>query len=317
MGPRRNFLGSEVPEDIQIWQDPISDDTQSTIDSKDVAKLKSKILDSGLTVQELVRTAWASAASYRDTDMRGGANGARLALSPQKDWAVNNPVEVEKVIAVLKGIQSEANGGWFNSDKVSLADLIVLGGAAAIEQAAKVAGYDIQVPFNPGRGDATQEQTGVNSFSLLELSADGFRNYFDVKESYKSPTEMLVDKADQLDLSVPEMTVLIGGMRALDANYAGSKHGVLTSKPGTLSNDFFVNLLDMSTVWQKSDEDGIYEGLDRSTGEAKWTATSVDLIFGSNSELRAVSEVYAFDTSKQKFVNDFIAAWVKVMNADR
>jgi catalase-peroxidase len=317
MGPRRNFLGSEVPEDIQIWQDPISDDTQSTIDSKDVAKLKSKILDSGLTVQELVRTAWASAASYRDTDMRGGANGARLALSPQKDWTVNNPVEVEKVLTVLKGIQSEANGGWFNRDTVSLADLIVLGGAAAIEQAAKVAGYDIQVPFNPGRGDATQEQTGVNSFSLLELSADGFRNYFDVKESYKSPTEMLVDKADQLDLSVPEMTVLIGGLRALDANYAGSKHGVLTSKPGTLSNDFFVNLLDMSTVWQKSDEDGVYEGLDRSTGEAKWTATSVDLIFGSNSELRAVSEVYAFDTSKQKFVNDFVAAWVKVMNADR
>jgi catalase-peroxidase len=317
MGPRRNFLGSEVPEDIQVWQDPISDDTQSTIDVDDVAKLKSKILDSGLTVPELVRTAWASAASYRDTDMRGGANGARLALSPQKDWAVNNPAEVEKVLTVLKSIQSEANSGWFNSDKVSLADLIVLSGAAAIEKAAKNAGYDIQVPFNAGRGDATQEQTGVNSFSLLELRADGFRNYFDVEESYKSPTEMLVDKADKLDLSVPEMTVLIGGLRALDANYAGSKHGVLTTNPGTLSNDFFVNLLDMSTVWQKSDEDGVYQGLDRSTGEAKWTATSVDLIFGSNSELRAVSEVYAFDTSKQKFVNDFVAAWVKVMNADR
>jgi catalase-peroxidase len=200
---------------------------------------------------------------------------------------------------------------------VSLADLIVLGGAAAIEKAAKDAGYNVSVPFTPGRGDATQEQTDVNSFSLLELSADGFRNYFDVKESYKSPTEMLVDKADQLNLSVPEMTVLVGGMRALNANHSGAKHGVLTSKPGTLSNDFFVNLLDMSTVWQKSDQEGVYEGLDRKTGETKWTATSVDLIFGSNSELRAVSEVYAFDTSKEKFVNDFVASWVKVMNADR
>jgi catalase-peroxidase len=306
-----------VPEDIKIWQDPIADDTMSTIDGDDVAKLKAEILDSGLTVPELVRTAWASAASYRHSDMRGGANGARVALAPQKDWVVNNPAEIAKVIKVLKGIQKDANGGLFNSDEVSLADLIVLGGAAAIEKAAKDAGYSITVPFTPGRGDATQEQTDVNSFSLLELSADGFRNYFDVKESYKSPTEMLVDKADQLNLSVPEMTVLVGGMRALNANHEGVKHGVLTSKPGTLSNDFFVNLLDMSTVWQKSDQEGVYEGLDRKTGKTKWTATSVDLIFGSNSELRAVSEVYAFDTSKEKFVNDFVASWAKVMNADR
>lgn len=317
MGPRRNFLGSEVPEDIKIWQDPIADDSKSTIDNDDVVKLKAKILDSGLTVSELVRTAWASAASYRNSDMRGGANGARIALAPQNDWEVNNPAEIAKVLKVLKEIQKDANGGWFNRDKVSLADLIVLGGAVAIEKAAKAAGHDVSVPFSPGRGDATPEQTDVNSFSLLELSADGFRNYFNVAESYKSPTEMLVDKADQLDLSVPEMTVLVGGLRALDANYKGGKHGVLTSKPGTLSNDFFVNLLDMSTVWKKSSEDGIYEGLERSTGETKWTASSVDLIFGSNSELRAVSEVYAFDTSKDKFVKDFVDAWVKVMNIDR
>jgi len=316
MGPRKNFLGSEVPEDIQIWQDPIAKNTYSTINDNDVTKLKSKLLDSGLTVQELIRTAWASAVSYRDSDMRGGANGARLALAPQKDWAVNNPAEVEKVINVLKEIQSEVNVDWFNNT-VSLADLIVLGGAAAIEKAARDGGYDIQVPFTAGRGDATQDQTDVNSFSLLEPSADGFRNYFDVKESYKSPTQMLVDKADQLDLSVPQMTVLVGGLRALNTNYSGISHGVLTSNPGTLSNDFFVNLLDMSTVWKKSAEDGVYEGIDRSTGEMKWTATSVDLIFGSNSELRAVSEVYAFDTSKEKFLNDFVAAWVKVMNADR
>ncbi|MFT5899465.1 MAG: catalase-peroxidase [Glaciecola sp.] len=317
MGPRRNFLGNEVPEDIKIWQDPIVIGTQSTIDDKSINTLKAKILDSDLTVAELVRTAWASAASYRESDMRGGANGARIALAPQKDWAVNNPAEIAKVIKVLKVLQDEANDGWLNSDKVSLADLIVLGGAAAIEKAAKDAGHDIDVPFKPGRGDANQMQTDVNSFSLLELSADGFRNYFSAENSYKSPTEMLIDKADQLDLSVPEMTVLIGGLRALDANNDNVKHGVLTNKPGSLSNDFFVNLLDMSTVWQKSSQEGVYEGLDRSTGKTKWTATSVDLIFGSNSELRAVSEVYAFDTSKDKFVNDFIAAWVKVMNADR
>lgn len=314
MGPPRNFLGSEVPKDVLVWQDPVDQASQSTINERDVKTLKASILDTGLTVPELVRVAWASAASYRDTDMRGGANGARIALAPQKDWAVNNPAETAKVVSALKEIQAGFNS---NRKKVSLADLIVLGGAAALEKAAKDAGYSITVPFKPGRGDATQQMTDVNAFSLLELTADGFRNYFDKDASYKSPTEMLIDKADQLDLSVPEMTVLLGGLRALDANYQGAKHGVLTSRPGTLNNDFFVNLLDMATVWKKSDTDGVYEGFDRKTGNKKWTATSVDLIFGSNSELRAVAEVYAFDTSKQKFVDDFVNAWTKVMNLDR
>ena len=317
MGPMRNFLGKEVPEDTMIWTDPIAEDTQSTISVSDASQLKAKISDSGLSVGELVRVAWASAASYRDADMRGGANGARVALAPQNQWQVNNPQELSKVLGVLKGIQKEANGGMLRNAKVSLADLIVLGGAVAIEKAAKDAGHDIDVPFTPGRGDATQAQTDTNSFALLELSADGFRNYFDAQASYKSPTEMLIDKADQLDLSVPEMTVLVGGMRALGANYDNAKHGVLTEKPGVLNNHFFVNLLDMSTVWQKADSDGLYQGLDRKTGETKWTATSVDLIFGSNSELRAVAEVYAYNDSKEKFVNDFVAAWTKVMNLDR
>lgn len=317
MGPPRNFLGNDVPKDIHIWQDPISQDSQSNIDEDTVDKLKAKILDSGLTSAELVRVAWASAASYRDTDMRGGANGARIALAPQKDWEVNNPAEVAKVLDVLRDIQDDASSGLFNSDKVSLADLIVLGGAVAIEKAAKDAGFDVTVPFTPGRGDATQAQTDVNSFSLLESSSDGFRNYFESSDSYKSPTEMLVDKADQLDLTVPEMTVLVGGLRVLNANHSQTTHGVLTDKPGTLSHDFFVNLLDMSTMWKKSKTDGVYEGVDRKTGQAKWTATSVDLIFGSNSELRAVAEVYAYDTSKQKFVQDFVKAWAKVMNLDR
>jgi catalase-peroxidase len=314
MGPPRNFLGKEVPKDVLIWQDPIDEKTQSTIKAGDVKALKAKILQSGLSVPELVRVAWGSAASYRDTDMRGGANGARIALAPQKDWAVNNPAETAKVVKALSGIQADFNN---SRRKVSLADLIVLGGAAAIEKAAKDAGYTVTVPFTPGRGDATQDMTDVNAFSLLELTADGFRNYFDAAASYKSPTEMLVDKADQLDLSVPEMTVLVGGLRALDANYQGAKHGVFTAKPGTLNNDFFVNLLDMSTVWKKSATDGVYEGFDRASGNKKWTATSVDLVFGSNSELRAVAEVYAFDTSKKKFVDDFIKAWTKVMNLDR
>ena len=317
MGPPRNFLGNDVPKDIQIWQDPISPDTQSNIDAETVKELKAKILDSGLSAAELVRVAWASAASYRDADMRGGANGARIAVAPQKDWEVNNPAEVIKVLNVLKNIQDDASSGLFNRDKVSLADLIVLGGAGAIEKAAKDAGFDVMVPFTPGRGDATQAQTDVNSFSLLELNSDGFRNYFKPSASYKSPTEMLVDKADQLDLTVPEMKVLVGGLRAMNANHSQAAHGVLTSKPGTLSNDFFVNLLDMSTVWKKSETDGVYQGVDRKTGQPKWTATSVDLIFGSNSELRAVAEVYAFDTSKQKFVEDFVKAWTKVMNLDR
>jgi len=317
MGPSRNFLGKEVPEAEHIWQDPISAQTNSTIDANDAQKLKQQILEMGLSVPELVRVAWASAASYRDADMRGGANGARIALAPQNDWLANNPAELNKVLTALKKIQKDANSGLFNRQRVSLADLIVLGGAAAIEKAAKDAGFDVTVPFTPGRGDATQAQTDTNSFDLLALKADGFRNYFDIDESYKSPTESLVDKADQLSLTVPEMTVLVGGMRALNANYQGSQQGVFTAKPGTLSNDFFVNLLDMSTVWKKSSTDGVYVGLDRKTGAQKWTASSVDLVFGSNSELRAIAEVYAFDTSKQKFVDDFIAAWVKVMNLDR
>jgi catalase-peroxidase len=317
MGPTRNYLGDEVPKEALIWKDPISADTQSTISAGDADKLKAKILDSGLTVSELVRVAWGSAASYRDADMRGGANGARIALAPQNQWEVNNPAELAKVLAVLKEIQEDANSGFFNSDKVSLADLIVLGGSAAIEKAAKDAGFDVKVPFNPGRGDATAAQTDVNSFSLLKLESDGFRNYFNAAQSYKSPTEMLIDKADQLDLSVPEMTVLVGGLRTLGANHSDATHGVFTDNTNALSNDFFVNLLDMSTVWQKSSTDGVYNGLDRKSGDTKWTATSVDLIFGSNSELRAVAEVYAYDTSKEKFVNDFVAAWTKVMNLDR
>ena len=314
MGPPRNFLGKEVPAEVQVWQDPIDDSTRSTINNRDINRLKTAILESGLTGPELIRVAWASAASYRNSDMRGGTDGARIALAPQKDWAVNNPVETAKVLQALTVIQNDFNKG---RRKVSLADLIVLGGSAAIEKAAKDAGYSITVPFTPGRGDATQEFTDVHSFNQLELTSDAFRNYFDVDASYKSPTEMLVDKAAQLDLSVPEMTVLIGGLRTLDANYQGEQHGVFTSRPGTLNNDFFVNLLDMSTVWRKSDQDGIYLGFDRANGQPLWSATSVDLIFGSNSELRAVAEVYAFDTSKQKFVDDFVAAWAKVMNLGR
>lgn len=314
MGPARNFLGKEVPKEVLIWQDPIDQKTASTINDKDVKSLKANILKTGLSVSELVRVAWGSAASYRQSDMRGGANGGRIALAPQKDWAVNNPAETAKVLAALGKVQADFNKG---KRKVSLADMIVLGGAAAIEKAAKDAGYNISVPFKPGRADASQQMTDVDSFSQLELSADGFRNYFDAASSYKSPTEMLVDKADQLNLTVPEMTVLVGGLRALDANYQGAKHGVFTSKPGTLNNDFFVHLLDMSTVWKKSATEGVYEGFDRKTGNKKWSATSVDLIFGSNSELRAVAEVYAFDTSKQKFVDDFVKAWTKVMNLDR
>ncbi|WP_395345001.1 catalase/peroxidase HPI [Ningiella sp. W23] len=316
MGPPRNFLGDEVPEEVHIWQDPIDMETASDIDEDAASALKAKILESGLSVQSLVRVAWGSAASYRASDMRGGANGARIALAPQNAWAVNNPQELNKVLSVLKDIQEDANSGLFNSSKVSMADLIVLGGSAAIEKAAKDAGFEVEVPVTLGRGDARQEQTDVNSFSLLELQADAFRNYFDAEKSYKSPTEMLIDRADQLNLSVPEMTALVGGMRALGANHDGSELGVLTDNPGALSNDFFVNLLDMSTVWSKADVDGVYQGVDRKTGMQKWYASPVDLIFGSNTELRAVAEVYAYDTSKEKFVQDFVKAWVKVMNND-
>jgi catalase-peroxidase len=317
MGPKRNFLGNEVPEETHIWQDPISDNTRSQLRQKDIKRLKKNIANSDLTISEMVRVAWGAAASYRASDMRGGVNGARIALAPQKDWAANNPAEVAKVINTLKKIQTSANNGFLKRRQVSLADLIVLAGATAIEQAAEHAGVNITVPFLEGRGDASQEQTDVNSFGLLTPYADGFRNYFNTEKSHKSPTEMLIDKADQLKLTVPEMTVLVGGLRVLNANYQGLKHGVLTNNPGTLSNDFFVNLLDMSTRWEKSNQPGIFNGLNRKTGEQQWSATSVDLVFGSNSELRAISEVYAFDNSKERFINDFVKAWVKVMNLDR
>jgi catalase-peroxidase len=317
MGPRARYVGDEVPAEALIWQDPIPKVDHPLIGDRDIEKLKVQILDSGLTVPELVRTAWAAAASYRGTDMRGGANGARLRLAPQKDWPVNDPEEAAKVLATLEQIQKDFNGGPVNRKRVSLADLIVLGGAAGIEKAAADAGYDVQVPFKPGRADATQEQTDVESFAVLEPKADGFRNYYG-EGSRLSPTESLVDRADLLTLTVPEMTVLVGGMRTLGANTGGADHGVFTDRPGTLSNDFFVNLLDMSTRWEKSSKvEGVYEGRDRATGELKWTATPVDLIFGSQSELRAIAEVYAAEDGREEFVQDFVDAWTKVMTLDR
>ncbi|MCG8317824.1 MAG: catalase/peroxidase HPI [Pseudomonadales bacterium] len=316
MGPRDNYLGNEFPQEELIWQDPITKPDYTLVDKSDIAKLKAEILDSDLTVSELVKVAWASAASYRDSDMRGGANGARIALAPQKDWEVNNPEETSRVIAKLKEIQEAFNDRFFGSSKISLADTIVLAGAAAIEKAAMDAGVKVEVPFAPGRGDATQEQTDVNSFSLLKPHADGFRNYYE-KGYYLSPVDALVDKADQLALTVPEMTVLVGGMRVLNANANAdaSALGVLTDKPGVLTNDFFVNLLDMSTQWRRAGD--LYEGVDRSANTVKYTASPVDLIFGSSSELRAVTEVYAYNNAKERFVNDFVKAWVKVMQADR
>ncbi|WP_422732620.1 catalase/peroxidase HPI [Microbulbifer magnicolonia] len=317
MGPKARYLGPEVPKEDLIWQDPVPAVDHPLVNDRDVAQLKSKILASGLTVPELVRTAWASASSFRGSDLRGGANGARIRFEPQKDWPVNNPQELAKVLNKLQSIQQDFNKSQSGGKKVSLADVIVLGGSAAIEQAAKQAGHKVQVPFRPGRTDATLEMTDVESFTWLEPKADGFRNFYG-KGNAMSPTEALVDRADLLTLSVPEMTVLVGGMRSLGANTGGSRHGVFTDKPGTLNNDFFVNLMDMSTVWSKSSkEEGIYEGRDRKSGKQKWTATPVDLIFGSNSELRAVAEVYATQRGKEKFVNDFVDAWVKVMNLDR
>jgi catalase-peroxidase len=315
MGPRTRYLGNEVPKEALIWQDPIPAAGHNVIGAGDIASLKSKILHSGLTIPELVRTAWASAASFRGTDWRGGANGARIRLAPQKDWSVNNPDELSQVLGRLEDIQKKFNKA--GGKKVSLADLIVLGGTAAIEQAARAGGVNVKVPFTPGRMDASQEQTDVSSFAVLEPKADAFRNYYGDGNSL-SPTEMLVDRANMLRLTVPEMTVLLGGMRVLDANAGQSKNGVLTQKPGILSNDFFVNLLDMSTKWQKSAQsEGLYEGLDRKTGVLKWTATPVDLIFGSHSELRAVAEVYAAQDGREKFVHDFVNAWNKVMMLDR
>ena len=315
LGPRARYAGTEVPAEVFIWQDPIPAVDHKLINSKEISKLKSKILDSGLNVSELVKTAWASASTYRGSDMRGGANGARIQLAPQKDWAINEPAELSKALKKLKSVQTSFNKSLSSGKKVSLADVIVLGGAAAIEKAAKKGGYKVSVPFKPGRMDATQVQTDVTSFAALEPTADAFRNYY--SSSYGTPTEMLIEKTDLLSLTAPEMAVLIGGMRSLDANVGGSKHGVMTNRAATLSNDFFVNLLDMSTKWSKSKTEGVYEGRDRNSGKVKWTATSVDLIFGSNSELRAIAEVYASADARKQFVNDFVAAWSKVMMADR
>lgn len=317
MGPVIRYLGKEVPKEELVWQDPISKPDYKIINRLDALKLKKQIMESGLTISELVETAWASASTFRASDMRGGANGARIALAPQKDWQVNNPQQLSKVLAKLIEIKNNFNDSFLSRKKVSLADVIVLGGAAAIEKAALDAGVRIKVPFVPGRGDATQEQTDIKSFALLEPKADAFRNYFDKEASYKSPTQMLIEKADQLNLTIPEMTVLIGGLRVLDANSNGIEHGVLTQNPGKLTNDFFVNLMDISNKWRKSEKDDIYQAYDSKTGKFKYSATSVDLIFGSNSELRAIAEVYAFDDSKEKFVRDFVKAWTKVMQLDR
>ena len=318
MGPRAGYLGPDVPDEALIWQDPIPEVDYKLISKGDAEDLKEEILASGLTVPQLVRAAWASASTFRGSDLRGGANGGRVALAPQKDWPVNDPEELDQVLATLEEIRADFNeGGLFRRSKISLADMIVLGGAAAIEKAAADAGHDIEVPFTPGRADATQAMTDVDAFAVMEPQADGFRNYFS-EDSRLSPTDSLVDKADLLTLSVPEMTVLVGGMRSLDANVDGADHGVFTDRPGTLSNDFFVNLLDMSTQWAPSENnEGLYEGHDRQSGELKWTATPVDLIFGSNAELRAVAEYYALSDNDTVFVEDFVAAWTKVMNLDR
>jgi len=315
MGPKSRYLGTLVPDEDFLWQDPVPAVDHELVNAADIETLKSNLLNSGLTVSELVRTAWASAASFRGTDLRGGANGARLRLAPQKDWAVNQPAELARVLPVLEKVQNDFNAKQRGKKRVSLADVIVLGGAAAIEKAAADAGHKVKVPFSPGRTDATQEMTDVTSFSYLEPKADGFRNYFSA-ENERSPAEALVERAAFLNLTVPEMTALVGGLRVLGAN-AGNDHGVFTDKPQTLTNDFFVNLVDMSTEWRKSSTEGIYEGVDRATGQVKWTATPVDLIFGSNSELRAVAEFYAASDSDEKFVNDFVKAWNKVMELDR
>ncbi|MEE4293463.1 MAG: catalase/peroxidase HPI [Xanthomonadales bacterium] len=317
MGPRARYVGSEVPEEVLMWQDPIPALDHELVSAFDVENLKAEILDSGLSTSELVRAAWASAASFRGSDMRGGANGARVRLAPQRDWAVNDPAELQKVLAELEKVQARFNKAQEGDKRISMADLIVLGGVAAIEQSAKSAGYKLSVPFVPGRMDTTQEMTDVDSFAVLEPKADGFRNYYG-EGSYMSPVNMLIDKANLLNLNVPEMAVLVGGMRALDANTGGASHGVFTDRPGTLSNDFFVNLLDMSTKWVPSDSDaGIYEGRDRESMELRFTATPVDLVFGSSSELRAIAEVYASSDGEEKFIRDFASAWHKVMTLDR
>jgi catalase-peroxidase len=316
MGPVSRYLGPWVAEP-QLWQDPVPAIDHELIGQKDIAALKSKLLESGLSVSQLVSTAWASAASFRGTDKRGGANGARIRLAPQKDWEVNDPAELSKVLQALEKIQQDFNRSQSGGKRVSLADLIVLGGWAAVEQAAKNAGYNVTILFAPGRTDAAQEQTDVESFAVLEPTFDGFRNYVHAGEELPAQT-LLVERAFMLNLSVPEMTALIGGMRALNANSGQSRHGVFTKRPGTLTNDFFVNLLDMGTEWKASSSNkNVYEGRDRATGNVKWTGTAVDLVFGSNAELRAVAEFYAQEDSKEKFVRDFVAAWNKVMNNDR
>ncbi len=315
MGPLSRYLGPLVPAEPQLWQDPVPAVDHELIGEPDIAALKAKILKSGLSVSQLVRTAWASAATFRGSDKRGGANGARVRLAPQKDWEVNQPADLAKALEKLEAIQKEFNASQSGGKKVSLADLIVLGGDAAIEEAAKKAGYDVKIPFSPGRTDASAEQTDVHSFAVLEPKADGFRNY--LRSHRASAEELLVDRAQLLTLTAPQMTVLVGGLRALNANFGQSQHGVFTNRPETLTNDFFVNLLDMRTKWQPSSTEGVFEGRDRKTGEIKWTGTRVDLVFGSNSQLRAIAEVYACDDSKETFVKDFAAAWTKVMNLDR
>jgi catalase-peroxidase len=317
MGPISRYLGPQVPSEPQLWQDPVPAVDHDLVGEADIAALKEKVLASGLSIRELVSTAWASASTYRGTDMRGGANGARVRLAPQKDWEVNDPGELAKVLQTLEGIQQDFNSSQSGGTKVSLADLIVLAGNAAVEQAAKNGGYDVTVPFAPGRTDATQEWTDIEAFAVLEPTSDGFRNY--LRAGDKLPAEHgLVERANLLTLTAPQMTVLVGGMRALSANCGRTAHGVFTDRPETLSNDFFVNLLDMGTEWRPSTTaEGVYDGRDRGTGETKWTATVVDLVFGSNSQLRAISEVYASDDGKEKFVHDFVAAWNKVMNLDR
>jgi len=315
MGPRSRYLGPEVPAEVMIWQDPLPTADYESIDERDAATLKARLLASGLSVAQLVTTAWGSAATFRGSDMRGGANGARIRLAPQKDWEVNQPAELAAILQRLEAVRKEFNAAS-GRKKVSLADLIVLGGCAGIEQAAKLAGHDVKVPFSPGRTDASQEQTDVESFAVLEPIADGFRNY--ARAGLSTPAEQfLLDRAQLMTLTAPEMTVLVGGLRALGANFGQSRHGVLTSAPGTLTNDFFVNLLDMNVEWRPSSTEGVFEGRDRASGQVRWTGTRVDLVFGSNSELRALAEVYACDDAKEKFVRDFVAAWHKVMNLDR
>jgi catalase-peroxidase len=316
MGPVSRYLGPLVPAEPLLWQDPVPAVDHALIGEQEIAALKTSILASGLSIPQLVMTAWASASTFRGTDKRGGANGARLRLAPQKDWEVNHPAELAKVLEKLEALRADFNGAQSGGKQVSLADLIVLGGCAAVEEAAKKAGHDVKVPFSPGRTDASQELTDVHSFTVLEPPADGFRNYLR-RGLEGSAAELLLDRANLLTLTAPEMTVLLGGMRALGANFGYSKHGVFTTRPETLTNDFFVNLLDMNTWWKKSTTEGVLEGRDRATGEIKWTGTVVDLVFGSNSQLRAIAEVYACSDSPQAFVRDFVAAWSKVMNLDR